>query len=299
MLITNFVRKSLNLTTQLLTYPSCTKKMRPSHSYLSDEEYDDNIQKHTSDSEDELRTLSFGALNSARKQIERQTTKKSRSYSDSDSDGPPEETRTSTTTTRHSKSMKKSARTSTKRTSNNAPTVSSSKKPVSVVRDIPGLELQKPSSSLYRDIRFDTALGKANLHQIRKNYAFLDDYRQDEVQELDRILKDTKQRSKMNSRDIEQLERTRTQLASRLETLQTRDQLHKLLQQHKKQQMVNVAEGKQTNPYFLKKLEQRKLITKARFELLSANKRGKVMERKRKRQLGKEFKRLEFRNSKD
>lgn len=274
--------------------------MRPHHSYLSDEDYADSAQQPESD--DELRTLSFGALNSARKHIEKKGSHKTRSYSDSeqdsdsesDSDSAPEESSSS----RRPRPLKKKMG-STKRSSNNAPSVASSKKPVSVVRQIPGLELNKPSSSLYRDVRFDTAMGKANLHQIRKDYAFLDEYRQNEVQEIDRILKDPKQRSKMGARDLEDLQRTKTQLVSRLETLQTRDQLHKLLQQHKKQQLSNVAEGKQTNPYFLKKLEQRKLITKARFNLLSSNKRNKVMERKRKRQLGKEFKRMEFRNSKD
>lgn len=65
-----------------------------------------------------------------------------------------------------------------------------------MVRDIPGLEpLYKAQAE---DIRFDTVFGKADLQQARKNYAFLDDYRKDEISKLKGVLREAKMAEKAN-----------------------------------------------------------------------------------------------------
>lgn len=175
-----------------------------------------------------------------------------------------------------------------------APSESSSKKPVSVVREIPGLVKSK-GTSLYKDIRFDAAYGKADLNRIRKDYAFLDQYRESEISDMKKTLNDKKIMLKMSNYQAEKLKFKLQSLESRLDTLKNRDLADKIISDHKKEQLKMTKTGQQTNPYFLKKSEQRKLIQKAKFDTMRASQREKVMERKRKRRLGKEFKQLEFR----
>lgn len=48
------------------------------------------------------------------------------------------------------------------------------------------------------------------------------------------------------------------------------------------------------NKFHLKRSEKRKLVQKWKFEHMKSKQREKVMERKRKKRLGKEFKQFEF-----
>ena len=250
------------------------------------------------DSDDDYSSLSFGALSSAQKKLMAEGTgkkslKKSRSAnlldsSDSESselenDGFLEE-----------KKPKKKGKVQ-HRTNKHAPAESSSKRPVSKIREIPGLKTSK-ESTLYHDIRFDAAYGKADWNRIRKDYAFLDEYREKEIKDMQKTLKDKKALLTMSQREADNLKFEMQSLKSRLDTLKNRDLANNIVNSHKKEQMQKMRTGEQVNPYFLKKSEQRKMIQKAKFESMRLNQREKVMERKRKRRLGKEFKQLEFRN---
>jgi len=291
------------------------KVLRPVYDDYDEDNDLDNVlmQKnlHENEDDDDLSTLSFGALNSAQKKLNKKTTKsrkeKHMSYhndssseqesdsddsqgwlsdSDSDSDAPPE----SSSTRKHSKHDQK------KKKNKHAPAEASSKKPVSKVRKIPGLDTNPKysQSNLYGDIRFDATYGKADLIQTRKNYAFLDEYRQQEIQSMQSILKDKKSAHMLSDHERQDIEQQLQSLKSRLDTMKNRDLEHKILSDHKREQMAKFKEGSQSRPYFLKKSEKRKLIQKARFESMKSGQREKVMERKRKKRLGKEFRQLEF-----
>lgn len=261
----------------------------------SEDDYLGNVLTQKNESDDDFSSLSFGALNSAQQKLRQQekdsSTKKHTKHqlkepesdSDSESDGGFFE---------KGKNSKKDKKLKNK----HAPTESSSKRPVSKIREIPGLKTSK-ESTLYNDIRFDAAYGKADWNKIRKDYAFLDEYREKELSEMRSMLKDQKTRLKMSQRDIEDTELQIQSLKSRLDTLKNRDLSNKIIKDHKKQQSDKLRKGEQVNPYFLKKSEQRKMIQKAKFDTMKASQREKVMERKRKRRLGREFRELEFRGN--
>lgn len=252
-----------------------------SMSFRPDYSSEEEIEVREQNEEDDFSSLSFGALSSAQKKLEKAKPRDLPNSSESESETESEEERPR-------KHEKKSRR------NKHAPAESSAKKPVSRIREIPGLE-KKNQSSLYSDVRFDAAYGKADFDRIRKDYAFLDDYRREEIKQLQAVLGDKKQRSKLSEREVDDIKMKIQSLQSRLDALKNRDLSNKIIKDHKKQQIEKVKSGEQTNPYFLKKSEQRKMMQKAKFDTLKKSQRDKVMERKRKRRLGKEFRELEFR----
>lgn len=272
--------------------------------------------KFEADSDDDYSSLSFGALSSAQKKLmdedqsSKGKTKKSKlskkhrdpqsnyelEFSESDESSDLDLDQADDAFTNGKLSDKpRTKKTLNHRKNKHAPAESSSKRPVSKIREIPGLKTPK-ESTLYHDIRFDAAYGKADWSRIRKDYAFLDEYREKEVKEMQKTLKDKKAMLKMSPREAENLKFEMQSLKSRLDTLKNRDLANNIVLSHKKEQMHKMRTGEQVNPYFLKKSEQRKMIQKAKFDSMRSNQREKVMERKRKRRLGKEFKQLEFRN---
>ncbi|CAH2353867.1 rRNA biogenesis protein Rrp36p [[Candida] railenensis] len=268
--------------------------IRPSY---SDEESGSDLEPEVSsfsksradESDDELATLSFGSLSSAQKKIEQESRGERKSKSSS-SKSPG----SSSSSAQNFRGSRKFTGADTKKKSKHAPSESSSKAPVSKVREIEGLGSKYKDNSLYRDIRFDAAYGKADLGAIRKNYAFLDEYREQELSQMKSMLKDKKSASLLSNREREDIEYKVQSLKSRLDTMKNRDLETKILTDHKKEQLKKFKDGSQTNPYFLKKSDKRKLIQKAKFDTMRSSQREKVMERKRKRRLGKEFRELEF-----
>lgn len=291
-----------------------SRRVRPQY---SDSESEDDylglvLRKDEASDEDDFSTLSFGALSSAQRRLreedalkkETATTQRStnkgsslrenktyaRSYAEGqlDLDALSSEDGLLDDSSKHEKNNKPG------RKLKHAPSESSSKKPVSRIREIPGLRSAK-DSRLYQDVRFDAAYGKADWGRIRKDYAFLDEYRQKEVDEMQSLLKDKALLASMPEREVQDLKLKMQSLKSRLDTLKNRDLSDKIVANHKKEQMKKMRTGEQVNPYFLKQSEKRKMIQKAKFDSMKKSQREKVMERKRKRRLGKEFKQLEFR----
>ncbi|KAK6874816.1 rRNA biogenesis protein RRP36 [Candida tropicalis] len=253
-----------------------------------------NKKSRGDEEDDELSSISFGALNRAQAKLSKRDSDDDEEeeeeeesaddgfFEDSDSDGPPEE---SSSSNRHGNNDKK-------KKNKHAPSESSSKRPVSRIRDIPGLPSRR-EQTLHTDIRFDAAYGKADLRKIRKDYAFLDDYRKQEISNMEGILRDKKNR--LNDDEREEIKLQLQSLKSRMDTLKNRDLEESILKNYKKQQMDDFKSGKVNKPYFLKRSDKRKVLQKAKFDSMKPKQREKAMERKRKKRLGKEFKQLEFR----
>ncbi|SCU82433.1 LADA_0C05248g1_1 [Lachancea dasiensis] len=181
----------------------------------------------------------------------------------------------------HTKTKKKS----------HAPAEQSAKKRASRIRQIPGLEIPKSKNeNLYQDIRFDKSMAKSDDYgNIRKHYSFLDEYRQNEINELTSLLKDRKFLKKITDHEKNEMEERLTSMKSKLQTLQNRDLDRKIIKDYE----TDLNKGNKTK-FHLKKSEQRKVIQKYKFDHMKAKQREKVMDRKRKKRLGKEFKQFSF-----
>lgn len=177
-----------------------------------------------------------------------------------------------------------------------------SKRPVSVVRDIPGLEIKKKyteddeSASVgglhSRDIRFDTALGKSmDYESVRKQYAFLDEYREREIAEMRKVLGNKKLLARMEPEEVEELRYKLQSTQSKLESLRKKDREREALRNHIRESKLK-GENK-----FLTRAEKRKVLLVDRFEHMNSKEKNKSLERKRKRKLGKEMRQLEFRHA--
>ncbi|KAH3667834.1 hypothetical protein WICMUC_005234 [Wickerhamomyces mucosus] len=284
------------------------------------DDYDDDLDNvlnqdfaNEQESEDEFATLSFGALKSAQTQMdqedaqEKQNKKKSKGkriidnklhnnqYKKNDKRDSYEEEENNEEEgdffdSDDSQSDQEEGNQSyKKKKSKHAPTEQSSKKRPNKIRDIPGLDVKK-SSTLFQDIRFDKALGKADLSKVRQNYKFLDEYRENEINEIKSILTNKKLKNKLSGREINELEYEQKSLKSRLESLKSKDLQDKIIRDYQREH--NSQNG--GNKYYLKDSEKRKIIQKFKFDNMKKSQIDKVMERKRKRRLGKEFKQLEF-----
>lgn len=236
---------------------------------------------------------------------------------DDDDDLPPEESTlgvSSGPSLAAKRQAREEERKKLKRAHKHAPSEVSIKKRVSVVRDIPGLEpLYKAQAE---DIRFDTVFGKADLQQARKNYAFLDDYRKDEISKLKGVLREAKMAEKANEakrkkkkqgsddeegededeeddgyelptmgeRQKENVKRQIQSLEGQLVTMKRRDFENEVVSKYNKQ----VKDGARDGPKFLKRSDKRKLVLAEQFKSMRKKDVTKSLERKRKKNLAKE-----------
>jgi ribosomal RNA-processing protein 36 len=185
--------------------------------------------------------------------------------------------------------------------SKHAPATMSSKRTVSRKRNV--IDLAKP---VVRDPRFDATSGPVDHSKIRKRYAFLDNYVEDEIKSLKTALKQQKPKkvrteegkyknakrpkgvAKLPEEDIEAMKRELVKLESKRATQQARDREHEVQSEHKKKEMELVKQGKKA--FFLKNSEVKKQVLVKRFEGMSQGRREKTMEKKRRKVAGKERK---------
>lgn len=259
-------------------------------------------------SDDELRTLSFESLKKADTMMEEEedeTGKANRKSKGKPSKPPRPSTKRELVPEQESESESDSGSSDSeffeegskkdgdkkKKKNKHAPTEQSAKKPVSKVREIPGLHTSKNQNpKLYQDIRFDKSTGgPIDSSIIRRRYGFLDRYRQREIEEMESVLQDRKLISKLPPEEIESIEKNLQSTKSRLQTMKNRDLEHNIIKDY--EESLN-KENK--NKFHLKRSEKRKLVQKWKFEHMKSKQREKVMERKRKKRLGKEFKQFEF-----
>ncbi|KAB5575928.1 hypothetical protein GE09DRAFT_1093973 [Coniochaeta sp. 2T2.1] len=178
----------------------------------------------------------------------------------------------------------KAAVAAAKRSSKHAPMEVTSKKPVSRKRDI--VEIPKSKA---RDPRFDPIPGMPEMDEVRarKAYAFLDEYRETELQALKAALKKEK-----DSRKQERMKREILSMESKKKTQERKDRERAVIEEHRKKEKELVKQGKQ--PFYLKRSEQKKQVLVEQFKGLSKKKVEHVIERRRKKLAHKEKKDLPY-----
>ncbi len=197
------------------------------------------------------------------------------------------------------------------RTSKHAPQTLSTRHAVPRKRTI-----FEPSPALKsRDPRFDptvlrpgTSSLNAESEKADKNYSFLTNYRQSELQTLQAQLKaaqnppPSKKKKKPGTttsttappppasdpETISNLKRQIMSLTSKLANSEAKTREREIRRAHKAKEREAIREGRKSQPYHLKKAEVRKKIEKERFEGLGKLAREKKEERRRKREKGRE-----------
>ncbi len=183
-----------------------------------------------------------------------------------------------------------------KRTSKHAPAEMTSKKQVSRRRDFLATTAETKKVQA-RDPRFmplgpgafgaTAAGGGSKLDEIkaRKAYAFLDDYRESEMQELRTAIKKTK-----NPVEKEKLQKALMSMESRKKTQDRKDKERAVIEEHRKKEKELVKQGK--TPFYLKKSEQKKRMLVDQFQGMKKKEADRAIERRRKKVAGKEKKLL-------
>lgn len=164
------------------------------------------------------------------------------------------------------------------RTSKHAPAQSSSKKAVSRRRYV------VPSQKFnHRDPRFEPFSGAVDEQKVKKDYSFLDTYRDSEILELKSAIRKTK-----DSDDKEKLKRALLSMKSRNKAQKMKEQQQEVLRKHKKEEKGKIEQGKR--PFYLKKADQKRMALIKRFEGMKGKQVDKVIERRRKKKTARERK---------
>lgn len=164
------------------------------------------------------------------------------------------------------------------RPSKHAPAELSSKKAVSRKREV------VPTQKVYhRDPRFEPFSGAVDEQKTKKNYSFLDTYRDSEISELKSVIRKTK-----DTESKEKLKRALLSMESRQKAQKTKEQQQEVLRKHRKQEKGLIEQGKR--PFYLKKADQKRMALVERFEGMKGKQVNKVIERRRKRKAAKERK---------
>jgi ribosomal RNA-processing protein 36 len=168
------------------------------------------------------------------------------------------------------------------RSSKHAPTEISSKKAVSRKREVVPVAKRE-----HRDPRFEPVVGNVDESKIRKAYAFLDEYRDNEMKELKSAINTTKDEDAR-----EKLKRALASMESRKKAQMRKDKEKEILDHHRKEEKELVKQGKK--PFYLKKSEQKKRVLLDQYGNLKGKKLDRVIERRRKKVEGKEKKKMPF-----
>ena len=164
------------------------------------------------------------------------------------------------------------------RTSKHAPAELSSKKAVSRKREV------VPTHKInHRDPRFEPLSGAIDEQKTKKNYSFLDTYRESEISELKSEIRKTK-----DSEGKERLKRALLSMESRKKAQEMKEQQQEVLRKHRKEEKEKIEQGKR--PFYLKKADQKKMALVERFEGMKGKQVEKVIERRRKKKAAKERK---------
>ncbi|KAL8734940.1 MAG: hypothetical protein Q9166_001292 [cf. Caloplaca sp. 2 TL-2023] len=162
------------------------------------------------------------------------------------------------------------------RSSKHAPAEMSSKKAVSRKREVvPTMKRD------IRDPRFEPVTGPLDEQKAKKNYNFLNEYRDSEMTDLKTQIRQNKDTSAK-----EKLKRSLLSMESRKKAQQMKDQEQEIRRAHRAKEKKMVKQGKR--PFFLKKGEQKKLALLQRFQGIKGKRLDKVIERRRKKNTQKE-----------
>jgi ribosomal RNA-processing protein 36 len=193
---------------------------------------------------------------------------------------------------RHEEKDQKKSFEKHKRTSKHAPVELTSKKRVSRRRDF--IEVPKVQARDPRFMPLGAGSSVASTHgaaskieeiKARKAYSFLDEYQQDELNQLRAAAKKEK-----DPVAKEKLEKAVMSMESRLKAQKRKDRERELLEEHRKKEKELVQQGKQ--PFYLKRSEQKKKLLLDQFANMKKSQVDKAIERRRKKVAGKEKKLL-------
>ncbi|KAK8065365.1 hypothetical protein PG997_012112 [Apiospora hydei] len=258
-----------------------------------EDEEDGDDQSDSSEEEEESQSLdpsqiSFGALAKAQASMpnRRKNARKDEEEEDSDNSDVSEEDARGGGGFDGKASERKHAL--QKRSSKHAPMEVSAKRAVTRKREVVSVP-----KVVARDPRFGplgtTSSTSYNRHPnpameeeaTRRNYAFLDKYREDELAELKKEVKKTRDPAAK-----EKLQRAVMSMQSRKQMLERRDAERAVVTEHRRQEKELVKQGKQ--PFYLKKSEQKKRVIMDRFAGMKKGQVDKAIERKRKKLASKE-----------
>lgn len=157
------------------------------------------------------------------------------------------------------------------RPSKHAPAEMSSKKAVSRKRAAVPITKRE-----YRDPRFEALSGPLDETKIKKNYSFLDGYRDDEMKQLKDEIRKTKEPTAK-----ETLKRALLSMESRKKAQQAKDKQQDIIREHRAKEKELIKQGKK--PFYLKKTEQKKLALIDKYSSMKGKRLDRAMERKRKK----------------
>ena len=252
----------------------------------------DHTQEETPGLDPRIDTISFGALAKAQESLHGERKKRSRnntvlpnhrhSADASTHRQQPQQSQPQQPQTTHEHSRRHETKnnppnpTSSRESKKHAPASQSSKKPVSRKREIiPTLKRKS------RDPRFESFTGNLETEKTKKDYAFLDGYRDTEMSELRAAIP--------AERDVdrkEKLKRALLSMESRKKTRQDQDQREEVMRVHRETERERVRQGKK--PFYLKRAETKKLALVQRFEDMKGKEVEKALQRRRKRKAAKE-----------
>lgn len=164
------------------------------------------------------------------------------------------------------------------RTSKHAPAELSTKKAVSRKREVVPTQKTK-----HRDPRFEPLSGAVDEQRIKRNYSFLDTYRNSEILELKSAI-----RKSDDSEAKEKLKRALLSVESRKKAQEMKQQQQEVLRKQRKEEKEKIERGKR--PFYLKKADQKKQALLEKFEGMKARQIENVIERRRKKKAAKERK---------
>jgi len=152
------------------------------------------------------------------------------------------------------------------------PAEMTAKKPVTRRRTVFNIEKKK-----IRDPRFDDISGEYHEDNYKINYSFLNQMREDEINDMKMQLKKTKDAERK-----EKIKKAITIMQQRKISEHQQDEKKKIVREWKKKENERVSKGK--NPFYLSKTGIRDLQLKSKFkELQSQGKVDKYIARKRKK----------------
>ncbi|KAI1117218.1 hypothetical protein F5Y14DRAFT_403572 [Nemania sp. NC0429] len=235
-----------------------------------DEDDDDDGGDDQADPSSAVSQISFGALAKAQTSMPNIRKKKGREVTDS-ADREDEEDERRPPRPGDSRASKRPP--IPQRASKHAPTEMSSKRQVTRRREVVSVQKVAP-----RDPRFSSASGTVDEARARKAYAFLDEYRDAEMAQLKAAVKKSK-----NAGEREALARELKSMQSRKEAQARRDAEQDLVARHRRQEKDLVAQGKKSQPFYLKKSEQKRQLLLERFAGMKKKDVDRTIERRRKK----------------
>ena len=122
--------------------------------------------------------------------------------------------------------------------------------------------------------------------KTRRNYAFLERYRDSEIAELKAAIRTTATTTTRDADAVADLKRALVRMESRKQAQTAKDDQQAVLRAHRAAEKELIKQGKK--PFYLKKAEQKKRALVARFEGMNEKQVERLIERRRKKRAGRE-----------